>query len=184
MTALKKEDTPKDISCYSNSNRPNIAITYEEMQAMFDAYKNEPKKVSDNYIREQSNGRDTVSTTSSWYRLNDLKQYIAYLEKISMEKGIELTGIRIYPASYPKDFSNKEYAGTQTLIFAPTALIGGKNDVAFEPLYSEKGKPVPITKFLKQAKGNKSSEARSLLNSKSNALESSAANRGNIEPPY
>jgi len=181
-----KDCPPKceDLSCYSNNNRPDIAITYEEMAAMFETYDKGAKKVLNAYTKKESKGKDSISTISNWYKLDDLKQYIAYLEKISKEKNIKLTGIKIYPASYPKHYKKKEYAGRQTLIFTPTTTINGRDDVAFEPLYSEEGNPVSIDVFLNQVRNGKVNEASFLPTLRSQSLESSAANRGQINPPY
>jgi len=185
LSSCKKE--VENLSCYPNSKRPNIAITYEEMAEMFDEYDDGAKKVLDKYMKKESKGKDSVSTISNWYRLEDLKQYIAYLEKISAEKGIKLTGIKIYPATYPKDYGIKKYRERQTLIFTPTTIIEGKEDVAFEPLYSKKGNPISITKFLEQVRNKKVNEASILPNpfyKTFEGLESSSANRASIQPPF
>ena len=172
-------------SCYPNNTKPPQVITYEEMTDMMDAYDKGAKKEMDKYIKKESGGKDTISTDYNWYKLEDLKQYIAYIEKISKEKEIPVTGFRIYPTQYPKKYSDKKLRNRSTLIFTPTTTIGGKHDVAFEPLYSEKGKPVEVTKFLEQARAKKVYEGAvfPLSLRTQDGLESSSANRIRTIPP-
>jgi hypothetical protein len=174
LSSCNVQTKDSDSSCYPDSKRPSQAITYGEMDAMMDAYDKGAKKELNKYMKKISGGKDSVSTNYNWYRLQDLKQYIAYIERISKEKNIEVTGFRIYPTSYPKKYSIEDLQGRQTLIFTPTTKIGNKEDVAFEPLYSEKGKPVEIGKFLEQVRSNKFDPG----------LESSSANRVRTTPPF
>lgn len=181
---IKSNGTEKvDESCYPNSKKPSQIITYEEMDDMLTTFDNGPKKELDKYLKKVSGGKRSVSTVYNWYNIDDLKQYIAYIERISKEKDIPLTGFRIYPSTYPKNYKYKELRNVQTLIFTPTTKIGDKEDVAFEPLYSEKGKPAEIQQFLNKVRAKKVNTA-SMLNLKmQHGLESSSANRMTPTPP-
>jgi hypothetical protein len=178
------EHTKSDISCYPNDTKPSQVITYEEMADMMDAFDKGPKKELNKYLKKVTNGKDSVSTNYNWYKLDDLKQYIAYIERISKEKDIKVTGFRIVPSTYPKKYKVKELQNRQTLIFTPTTSINGKDDVAFEPLYSEKGKPVEIMKFLDKVRAKQVNEASMINFSFQTGLESSSANRFPPNPPY
>ncbi|PQJ75769.1 hypothetical protein [Polaribacter gangjinensis] len=171
-------------TCYLNDSRPSQAISYEEMAAMIDAFDSGSKKELDKYLKKVSNGKDSISTIYSWYKLEDLKQYIAYIEKISKEKGIPVTGLRIYPSEYPENFVNQKLKGRQTLIFTPTTTIDGKDDVAFEPLYSETGKPALISEFLEKARMKMSKNSSYLKSTDTTTIQSSSANRIITSPPY
>ena len=171
-------------NCYPNNNRPKQAITYEEMADMMESYDKGAKKVLDKYTKKESGGKDTVSTVYNWYNIEDLKQYIAYVEKISKEKNIELTGFRIYPTSYPKNYKDKDLRGRQTIIFTPTALIDGKKDEAFEPLYSDNGKPAKISQFLEQVRAKQVQTGSVLPLKLQDGTPSSSANRLKPSPPY
>lgn len=173
-----------DKSCYPNDTKPSQVITYEEMADMMDTFDKGAKKELNKYLKKVSKGKDSVSTNYNWYKLDDLKQYIAYIEKISKEKNIPVTGFRIYPTTYPKKYKVEELQNRQTLIFTPTTSIGGKDDVAFEPLYSEKGKPVEIKKFLDKVRAKQVKKASVLNLSLQGGLESSSANRLRPTPPY
>ena len=171
-------------TCYPNDSRPLQAISYEEMAEMMDAFDTGSKKELDKYMKKISNGKDTISTIYNWYKLEDLKQYIAYIEKISKEKGIPVTGFRIYPSEYPLNFSNQKLKGRNTLIFTPTTTVDGKDDVAFEPLYSETGKPALVSEFLEKARIKKSINGSLLKSADTTTIQSSSANRIISKPPY
>jgi uncharacterized iron-regulated protein len=177
-------NNPHNSSCYPNDSKPSQVISYEEMADMMNAFDTGSKKELDKYIKKTSKGKDTISTVYNWYKLDDLKQYIAYIEKISKEKGIAVTGFRIYPSEYPATFSNQKLKGRQTLIFTPTTSINGKEDVAFEPLYSEIGKPVLVSEILEKVKLKRSKNGSFLKSIDTTTIQSSSANRLPTRPPY
>lgn len=178
------ESNKEGESCYPNSEKPSQVITYNEMADMMDAYDKGAKKELNKYIKKESKGKDSISTVFNWYKLDDLKQYIAYIERISKEKDIPVTGFRIYPTQYSKKYKEKELRNRNTIIFTPTTTINGKDDAAFEPLYSKKGEPVGITQFLEQVRAKKVNKASMLNLSLQGGLESSSANRFPPSPPY
>lgn len=181
-----ESNNPKkvDESCYPNSKKPSQVITYEEMADMMTAFEKGPKKELNKYLKNVTRGKDTISTNYNWYKLDDLKQYIAYIERISKEKDIPVTGFRIVPSTYPKNYKVKELQNRQTIIFTPTTTINGKDDVAFEPLYSDEGKPVEIKEFLKKVRAKKVNKAGMLNFNFQEGLMSSSANRMPPNPPY
>ena len=181
--STNKETLNEDLSCYPNSNRPSQVITYEEMADMMQTFDKGPKKELNKYLKKVTAGKDSVSTVYNWYKLEDLKQYIAYIERISKEKDIPVTGFRIYPSTYPENYSNKKLRNLQTLIFTPTTKLGDKDDVAFEPLYSEKGKPAEINQFLDQVRNKKLNKGSELKANSQDSLMSSSANRMRPTPP-
>ena len=169
-----------------DNSRPSNAITYKEMASMFSEYDNGQKKVLDTYRKELIGAKDSVESVSHFYEIKQLKQYIAYLERISKEKDIELTGVRIFSAAYPKNHANRKLRGRQTLVFMPTAEINGYKGVAFEPLYSEKGKPVKFTQFLNKFSSEESKKimrASLFYTQKNDDLESSGTNKLDPTPP-
>lgn len=178
------EKSHNSSSCYPNNSRPSQVISYEEMAAMMDAFDSGSKKELDKYMKKVSKGKDSISTIYNWYKLEDLKQYIAYIEKISKEKGIPVTGLRIYPSEYPENYANQKLKGRQTLIFTPTTTLNGKDDVAFEPLYSEIGKPALISEFLEKARMKMSKSGTYLKSADTTTIQSSSANRIRTTPPY
>jgi hypothetical protein len=150
-----------------------------------DAYDKGAKKELDKYMKKISGGKDAISRNYNWYKLDDLKQYIAYLERISKEKDKEVKGFRIYPTTFPKNYKDKELRNLQTLFFTPTTTIDGKDDAAFEPLYSKKGEPAQVQQFLDNVRAKKVNTVGMLNLSLQDSLESSSANRMRPTPaPY
>ncbi|OAD45380.1 hypothetical protein [Polaribacter atrinae] len=170
-----------------DSSRPSNAITYKEMASMFHQYDVGQKPVLDKYRKELTGDANEIESISHYYEINQLKQYIAYIERLSKEKDIELTGVRIFTAAYPKDYYDKLLRGRQTLIFMPTADTKEKKNVAYEPLYSNKGEAIPFTKFLDQfsSKETKQVVRASFLPfiGAQEDLKSSGANRLKPTPP-
>ena len=125
---------------------------------------------------------DFITTVNNLH-LRSLPNLEAFIVD-TLSKNIPVTGFRIYPTQYPKNYKIEKYQNRSTLIFTPTTKINGKIDVAFEPLYSEKGKPVEISNFLKQLRA-KNVQKSGLLSFSTTIqdLESSSANRIQIVPP-
>ncbi|MBU3010859.1 hypothetical protein KO506_05565 [Polaribacter vadi] len=175
-----------DLSCYPNSKRPSQAITYKEMASMFHEYDNGQKKVLDEYITKKSGGKEKVATLSEFFSIDELKQYIAYIEKTSKEKDIELTGIKIFTAAYPSDYNIEAYRNRVSFILMPTTNIGDDKNVAYEPLKSTKGKPVSMQSVLNNYAGESTKKVNraSILSFRfmQEDDDSSALNRGSIDP--
>ena len=192
--SCKSESNPKinaeenvNSSCYPNSDRPTQAISYQEMASMFKEYDNGQKNVLDEYITKKSKGKDTVATISQFFSIDELKQYIAYVEKLSKEKEIELTGIKIFTAAYPSDYKIKEYQNRVSFILAPTTNIGDKKNIAYEPLKSGIKKPVSMQSILnKYASETTRNVNRASIFSLNLRQEdpSSGLNRGELGPPH
>lgn len=181
-----QNEKPSDCLEKENSNRPSQAITYKEMAKMFKAYDNGQKKELNKYIKKKSKGRDSVATISQFYSIEELKQYIAYIERLSNEKEIPLTGIKIFTSAYPSNYSKKEYQNRISFILAPTTEIKGKQ-VAYEPLQSSKGKPVTMMSILHKYDSlakNKGKDSLVFVLKNGKEDESSALNRGTGTPPY
>jgi hypothetical protein len=171
----------------NNDSRPSNAITYKEMAGMFNEYDNGQRLVLNNYITKKTKGRDSVATISQYFNLSQLKQYIAYIERLSKEKEIELTGVRIFTAAYPSDYEKEEYRNRVSFILAPTTHIGDKKNVAYEPLASGVKKPVSMKSVLDEYADKTTitvNRASILsLNLLPPDINSSALNRGSINPP-
>lgn len=182
-----KENPIKEKNCYPNNDRPTDAITYKDMASMFKEYDNGQKKVLDEYISKKTKNKDTVATISQFFSISELKQYIAYIEKLSEEKKIELTGIRIFTAAYPSDYEKEEYQNRISFILAPTTNIGDKKNIAYEPLKSEMNKPVSMQSVL-----NKYADQTTRTVNRASIFSldfggddnSSALNRGTVAPPH
>ena len=188
----KVRDTKtKDISCFEYSGRPSQALTYKEVASMLRHYDN--TKLG---VLKKTMAKGGEDTRENFYPLEDLKAYIAYIEKLAKDKKIKLTGINIISAAYPKDSKVEIKHGYQTLIFMPaTTLKNGTERVSFDPLHSEKGKPrlfaeILLSEFNYSYRGYQLNTTRTFMRSATTEnttddddMESSAANRTHISPP-
>jgi hypothetical protein len=106
---------------------------------------------------------------------------------MSKEKEIDLTGIRIFTSPYPSDYKIKEYQNSVCFILVPITNICNKKNIAFEPLVSDKMKPVSMKSILdKYADETTRSVNRAAIFSLSLVQDepSSALNRGPVNPPF
>ncbi len=182
-----KESDNEDRSCYPNSERPIQAISYQEMAAMFKEYDNGPRNVLNDYRTKITKGKDSVATISMFFKLSELKQYIAYIERLSEEKEIDLTGVRIFTSAYPSDYEKKELQSRITYMLAPTTNIGDAKNIAYEPLKSGVKNPVSMKSILDKYADETTknvNRASFLPFNMRQSDRSSALNRGNNHPPY
>lgn len=63
-------------------------------------------------------GKDDA--TAVWYSIEELENYINYVKTQGSEKGIDVTGIRMYMGVYPTDTSYGEKSGLTTIFLSPT----------------------------------------------------------------
>jgi hypothetical protein len=73
---------------------------------------------------------------SVWQNLNDLKEYIAFIETQAKDKGINISGIRFH-------FAAQEENKQLTIALIPT-FNDGKEHVDFDPVFSSEDGPKRI----------------------------------------
>lgn len=84
----------------------------------------EAKELNQNFIKTRAKAIDVAigkkDAISSWFSLDDLKEYIAYVESEGKTKGITVNGLRIYFGAYAKNDSNPGKSNFSTVFFVPT----------------------------------------------------------------
>ena len=65
--------------------------------------------------------RATGDSRSSWWSLEDMRNYLDYAEAESKELGYSMDGIRVYFGAYPEN-DGTESAGKSTLFIVPTGI--------------------------------------------------------------
>jgi len=127
----------------NGKDRPDIVLTYPELISMLQHY-DETRK---NQIATAVGKKEDTRINS--FKLQDLKDYIAYVEKESKRKGITLTSINFISAAYPNNYQlDKRKSNFQTLIMMPATTIDGEENVSFDPFRSEKGSPKSLKEIL------------------------------------
>lgn len=84
----------------------------------------EAKELNQNFVKTRTKAIDVAigkkDAISSWFSLDDLKEYIAYAESEGKAKGITINGLRIYFGAYAKNDSNPNKSNLSTVFFVPT----------------------------------------------------------------
>lgn len=176
------EDCNKD---EKEVTKPTNLLTYEEIASMLKHY-----DINKKPSLMQSLGKEDSRVIN--VPIEQLKNYIAYVEKLSKEKEIELTGINFVMASYPDNYKSKKERGFQTFFYIPATSANGETRVSFDPLYSTKGKPKLFRDILQKYNYNWTYDSikqpnimqnKALMFQKNSDIESSAGNRSHISPP-
>ncbi len=91
----------------------------------------EAKELNQNFIKTRSKALDKIvevetgkpkqkDAISSWFSLDELKEYIAYVEAQGKAKNITVNGLRVYFGAYAKNDKNADKNALSTVFFIPT----------------------------------------------------------------
>ncbi|SMC60547.1 hypothetical protein [Moheibacter sediminis] len=116
---------------------------------------NTAKEQLDNYNEAHPLEVGSEYAVRTWISIEELKAYIAYIEKESTGKGIEVSGIDFIHTQYkeaaPGSPNPNNTVYDLTLMLAPTYAKENGN-VAFDPIYSEQGKPKDLKDLFEEIK--------------------------------
>jgi len=182
----KTSTAETDDFCITYDGRPEQSISYKEMAVMLTQYKNTREGVLKNALGFED-------TRKVWFQIDSLKKYLAYVETLSNDSGVEITGFNFISAAYPdKSIYGKE-KNYQTLILNPTTTKDGNPRVSFDPLHSANGNPayvsdllLPYLNEIDSVTYRKKDIKKYIVNLMLDATEdteSSAYNRGDGTPP-
>jgi hypothetical protein len=100
-----------------NTARPEHAITKEQAVELSNNYTLRYDSVS-RVIGKEDN-------RSTWYSLEELKNYIAYVEAQGKAQGYMVDGIRFYIGAYGVDYKDAAKQNLTTIFLAPTGMKMG-----------------------------------------------------------
>ncbi|MEE9409125.1 MAG: hypothetical protein V3V28_13740 [Polaribacter sp.] len=179
-------------SCCSDCNKdkkevtkPTNLLTYKEIASMLQHYDANKKQALMKAFGKEDSRVINIP-------VEQLKNYIAYVEKLSKEKEIKLTSINFVMASYPENYKDEKVREFQTFFYIPATSINGETRVSFDPLHSTKGKPALFRDILQKYnytwtydsfKQPKMMENKAMMFQQTIDRESSAGNRSHISPP-
>lgn len=98
----------------------------------------EAKELNQNFVKTRSKKLNKIvekeeghphekDAISSWFSLEEIKEYIAYVEEQGKEKGIDINGLRVYFGSYGANDKKAAKKGLSTVFFVPTeARVGAQ----------------------------------------------------------
>lgn len=90
--------------------KPNGLITPSEAKTLDQAFNTRHALISDSIVKRPDN-------RSSWYALEDMRNYLNYAEKQAKDLGYTMDGVRVYLGAYP---DVKDQVGYTTMFFIPT----------------------------------------------------------------
>ncbi|TYQ00100.1 hypothetical protein C7447_101709 [Tenacibaculum adriaticum] len=132
---------PEGTYCYEYVGRPPTTLKYKKIVKMLRQYDKTRKRIL-------KRGLGFEDTRVNFYTFQELKDYFAYIEKLSIEKEIPITGVSFISAAYPKNYKpDTIQSNYQTLIYIPTTDIDGKN-VAIDLVQSKKDSIVTFKEML------------------------------------
>ncbi|PHR73603.1 MAG: hypothetical protein COA67_02430 [Lutibacter sp.] len=137
----KTSDIETDDFCVTYDGRPEQSISYKEMAIMLAQYQATREPIL-------KNGLGFEDTREVWFQIDSLKKYLAYVEKLSKDSGVEITGFNFISAAYPDKPIYGNQKNYQTLILNPTTTKGDNPRVSFDPLYSTNGNPAFVSDLL------------------------------------
>lgn len=84
----------------------------------------EAKELNQNFVKTRAKAIDVAigkkDAISSWFSLEELKEYIDFAEAEGKAKGIAVNGLRVYFGAYPKNEQKPEKDNLSTVFFVPT----------------------------------------------------------------
>ncbi len=170
--------------------KPGILLKYSELVDMLRHYDSTRGTVLTNARNGQEDAR------VQFISIDELKKYIAYVERESAKHEIKVTGINFIMAAYPTDYKKvKKNADHQTLIMMPATKIGSYDNVSFDPKKSSSKSPMTLKDILEKYHGydwpydkipsnrSKNKSAKSAESKDGDEL-SSGGNRMRPSPPH
>lgn len=89
----------------------------------------EAKELNQSFVKTRGIAIDIAikkkDALSSWFSIDELKEFIATVEQEGKDKGVTVNGIRIYFGAYPKDDKKPKKDNLSTVFLVPTQPYKG-----------------------------------------------------------
>ncbi len=108
-----------------NSNLPKGLISPEEARELNQEFIKTRSKELNKIVERISKKPKKKDALSSWFSLEELKKYIAYVEEEGTKKGKKISGLRVYFGAYSKKETDLKKQNLSTVFFVPTELKVG-----------------------------------------------------------
>ena len=102
-----------------NAGKPKNAISYKEAKALQQEFLTTRANTLNKALNSEHKikGQDVRDVT---FDLQEIKQYIAYVDAEAKKKGLNGLGLRVYFGAYPKNDTKTKSPGYSTVFFMPT----------------------------------------------------------------
>jgi len=95
-------------------------ITTQEAKDLNQKFVKTRSKTLDKIVEKETGKPNDKDAISSWFSLDDLKEYIAYVEAEGKVKNITIDGLRIYFGAYSNNDKKPSKKALSTVFFVPT----------------------------------------------------------------
>ncbi|WP_456461442.1 hypothetical protein [Lutibacter sp.] len=102
------------------TNLPKGLITPLEAKKLNQQFVKTRSKELNRIIGKLDNKPNKKDSLSSWFSLEELENYIAYVKEVGAKKGIDINGLRVYFGAYGKNMKNPAKNNFSTVFFVPT----------------------------------------------------------------
>lgn len=144
--------------------KPENIISVLDAASLVDEYVEKRATFLESNLTEKSSMNDYLATQMVYLKLDDLKNYIAYVEQESAKAGVQVESIGMYYMKYPdigtlpsgKTLETERY-GKENLILSPMAFFDGADyEVSYALQTNDKGtEAIPVGYVIDHLKGEK-----------------------------
>lgn len=86
----------------------------------------EAQELNQNFVKTRTKSIDIAigkkDAISSWFSLEEIKNYISYVEEQAKLKDLNVNGLRVYFGAYSNSIKNVSKKGLATVFFVPTQV--------------------------------------------------------------
>ena len=102
------------------TNLPKGLITPTEAKELNQQFIKTRSKDLNRIVKKESGNPKKEDAISSWFSLEELENYIAYVKEEGTKKGITVNGLRVYFGAYSNTAKKQDKKDLSTVFFAPT----------------------------------------------------------------
>ncbi|WP_456424648.1 hypothetical protein [Lutibacter sp.] len=102
------------------TNLPKGLITPLEAKKLNQQFVKTRSKELNKIIEKLDNKPNKKDALSSWFSLEELENYIAYVKEVGVKKGIDINGLRVYFGAYGENKKNPVKNNLSTVFLVPT----------------------------------------------------------------
>ncbi len=102
------------------ANLPKGLITPLEAKKLNNQFVKTRSKELNKIIEKLDNKPNKKDSLSTWFSLDELENYIAYVKEVGAKKGLDINGLRVYFGAYGKNIKNPSKNNFSTVFFVPT----------------------------------------------------------------
>lgn len=97
-------------------------INFKEAQELNQNFVKTRSKALDRIVEIENRKPKEKDAISSWFSLEEIKNYISYVEEQAKLKDLNVNGLRVYFGAYSNSIKNVSKKGLATVFFVPTQV--------------------------------------------------------------